>query len=80
MTDAATLTIGLPVAHRNWLTALAAWRGRCPNNLMEELSIRALTEHDTELRFRIRATYGDAGRALHLLDKLDRRYSSPKDT
>ena len=51
----ATLTIPLPDAHRNRLAAMAAQRGQSLNKLMEELSIRALTEHDTEMRFRMRA-------------------------
>lgn len=75
----ATLTIRLPDAHRDRLAALAAQRGQSLNKLMEELSIRALTEHDTELRFRMRAQRGDAGRGLQLLDQLDRRHSSPED-
>lgn len=42
---------------------------------MEELSIRALAVHDTEMRFRMRAARGDAQRGLELLDKLDRRHA-----
>ena len=51
----ATLTIRGPEAHRERLAAMAAQRGVSVNELMEELSIRALTEHDTEMRFRLRA-------------------------
>ena len=76
----ATLTIRLPDAHWDRLAALAAQRGQSLNKLMEELSIRALTEHDTELRFRMRALRGDAGRGLQTLDELGRRHSSPEDT
>ena len=46
---------------------------------MEELSIRALTEHDTEMRFRMRSARGDAGRGVQLLDELDRRYVRSDD-
>ena len=51
----ATLTIRLPDAQRDRLAAMAARRGVSLNKLMQELSVRALAEHDTELRFRARA-------------------------
>ena len=35
------------------------------------MGTRALTEHDTEMRFRMRAARGDAARGLKLLDELD---------
>ena len=72
----ATLTIRIPDAHRDRLAALAAQRNLSLNKLMEELSIRVLAEHDTEMRFRMRAARGDAQRGLELLDKLDRRHAS----
>ena len=71
----ATLTIRLPDAHRDRLAAMAAHRGLSMNKLMEELSIRALAEHDTEMRFRMRAVRGDTGRGLQLLAELDRRHA-----
>ncbi len=71
----ATLTIRLPDAHRDRLAAMAAQRGMSMNKLMEELSVRALAEHDTEMRFRMRAARGDAGRGLKLLAELDRRHA-----
>ena len=71
----ATLTIRIPDAHRDRLAAMAARRGLSLNKLMEELSTRALAEHDTEMRFRIRAARGDTGRGLKLLDELDRRHA-----
>ncbi|MDE0192058.1 MAG: toxin-antitoxin system HicB family antitoxin [Gammaproteobacteria bacterium] len=67
----ATLTIRLPDAQRDRLAAMAARRGVSLNKLMQELSVRALTEHDTEMRFRIRAARGDVRKGLKLLDKLD---------
>jgi hypothetical protein len=33
-----------------------------------------VTEFDTELRFRLRATRGDSATGLALLDKLDREF------
>lgn len=70
----ATLTIRLPDAQRDRLTAMAARRGISLNKLMQELSVRALAEHDTEMRFRVRAARGDAARGLEVLDALDRRH------
>ena len=75
----ATLTIRIPDAHRDRLAAMAARRGVSLNKLMEELSVRALTEHDTEMRFRLRAARGDTVRGLALLDELDRKYSPAND-
>ena len=75
----ATLTIRIPDAHRDRLAAMAARRGLSLNKLMEELSVRALTEHDTEMRFRMRAARGDAARGLRLLDELDRRHARTAD-
>ncbi len=70
----ATLTIRIPDAHRDRLAALAAQRNLRLNKLMEELSIRALAEHGTEMPFRMRAARGDSNRGLEVLGKLDRRY------
>lgn len=75
----ATLTIRLPDAHRDRLAAMAAQRGVSVNKLMEELSVRALTEHDTEMRFRVRAGRGDAIQGLRLLDELDHRHARAND-
>ena len=70
----ATLTIRIPDAHRDRLAALAAQRNLSLNKLMEELSIRTLSEHDTEMPFRMRAAQGDAQRGLEVLDELDRHH------
>ena len=67
----ATLTIRVPDAHRDRLAAMAAQRGVSVNKLMEQLSIRALAEHDTEMRFRLRAARGNVERGSAVLDKLD---------
>ena len=71
----ATMTIRLPDEHRDRLAAMAARRGLSLNKLMEELSVRALAEHDTEMRFRMRAARGDTRRGLKLLEELDRRHA-----
>ncbi len=71
----ATLTIRLPDAQRDRLAAMAARRGLSLNKLMQELSVRALTEHDTEMRFRMRAARGEPERGLKVLDDLDRRHA-----
>ena len=70
-----TLTIRIPDVHHDRLAAMAARRGLSLNKLMEELSVRAPAEHDTEMRFRMRAACGDSGRGLKLLDELDRRHA-----
>ncbi len=71
----ATLTIRLPDAQRDRLAAMAARRSISLNKLMQELSVRALAEHDTEMRFRARAARGAAARGLGLLAELDRRHA-----
>ena len=42
------------------------------NKLMEELSTQALSEFDSEVRFRALAATGDRKKGLELLDKLDK--------
>ena len=71
----ATLTIRIPDAHRDRLAAMAARRGVSMNKLIEEISTRALAEHDTEMRFRLREARGDRALGLKVLDELDRRHS-----
>ena len=75
----ATLTIRLPDALRDRLAAMATQRGVSVSKLMEELSVRALTEHDTEMRFRLRAARGKVERGSAVLDKLDRIQSRAED-
>ena len=67
----ATLTIRMPDPYRDRLAAMAAQRGISLNKLMEELSIRALAEHDTEMRFRMRAARGNVSKALEILDRAE---------
>lgn len=65
------LTIRLPDDQHERLRALAEHRGISLNKLFEEFATRAVTEFDTELRFRVRAARGDTVKGLSLLDKLD---------
>lgn len=67
----ATLTIRMPDANRDRLAAMAADRGISLNKLIEEISTRAISEHDTELRFRARSARGDVDKAIAILDRLD---------
>ena len=74
-----TLTIRLPDAHRDRLATMAEQRGVSVNNLMEELALRALIEHDTEMRFRVRGARGRVDRGLAVLNRLDRFHSHVED-
>lgn len=67
----AVLTIRMPDADKARLAAMAAERGVSLNKLMEQLSIRAIAEHDVEARFRARSLRGDVARALAVLDGLE---------
>ena len=75
----ATLTIRMPDAQRDRLAALAARQGLSLNRLMGELAARALAEHDTEMRFRLRAARGDVKRGLAVLNKLDRLHAQARE-
>lgn len=69
-----TLTIRLPDDQHDRLRELARHRGVSLNKLFEEFGIRAITEFDTELRFRARAQRGSPERGLAILDTLDERH------
>jgi len=71
-----TLTIRLPEDQHERLRALAARRGISLNKLFEEFSTRAITEFDTENRFRLLAAKGNSKRGLELLGKLDAHFAS----
>ena len=75
----AMLTIRLPDDLRDRLAEMAKQRGVTVNKLMEELALRALTEHDTEMRFRVRAARGRADMGLAVLNVLDRNHSPVED-
>ncbi len=66
-----TPTIRLPDDTAERLKNLARSRKLSVNNLIEELSIQAITAADVEVRFKALAARGDAGQALTILDRLD---------
>ncbi len=67
-----TLTIRLPDDKHERLKALARANAVSVNKLIAELATVALANFDARVRFETRAARGHAGRALSLLDKLDR--------
>lgn len=71
-----TLTIRLPEDQHERLRTLAAKRGISLNKLFEEFSTRAITEFDTENRFRLLAAKGNRKRGLEILNKLDAHFAS----
>ena len=73
-----TLTLRLPNDTHDRLKQLAAMRGMSLNQLMQELSIQALTSFDAETRFRAMAAQADPQRALAILDRLDGRYEASR--
>ena len=73
-----TLTIRLPDDTHERLRSMASDRGISVNKLMEELSTLALTQYDTETRFRAAATAGSRARGLEILSELDTCYA-PED-
>jgi predicted transcriptional regulator len=71
-----TLTIRLPDDRHNRLKALAQHKKISVNKLIEELSTIALTEFDSETRFKALAAKGSRERGLAILDLLDERFSA----
>ena len=65
------LTIRLPDEQHERLKTLAARRGVSLNKLFEEFSTKAISEFDTETRFRLWAALGDKTRGLEILQQLD---------
>jgi hypothetical protein len=47
----------------------------CLSRFIDELATLALTQHDTETRFRALAERGSRKKGLALLDKLDRSFA-----
>jgi hypothetical protein len=70
-----TLTIRLPEDQHERLRDLARRRGISLNKLFEEFAYKALAEADTQTRFAIRASRGNAKHGLDILRKLDSAYS-----
>ena len=73
-----TLTIRLPDDTHERLRHLASERGVSINKLMEELSTLALTQYDTETRFRAAAAAGSRERGLEILRELDDYYAKDR--
>ena len=67
-----TLTIRIPEDKHERLKALARARKMSVNKLIDELATIALANHDAFVRFQALAREGDPGRALELLEHLDR--------
>ena len=65
-----TLTIRLPDDKHLRLKALADSRKISMNRLVDELATVALANFDARTRFEARASRGDAGSAIVLLDRL----------
>ncbi len=65
------MTIRLADDKHERLKRLAEQRGLSLNKLIEEWSTVALTEFDSETRFRLLSAKGDAKKALRILDQLD---------
>ncbi|HVW10941.1 MAG TPA: toxin-antitoxin system HicB family antitoxin [Bryobacteraceae bacterium] len=69
-----TLTIRIPEGKHERLRILAKARGVSVNRLIDELATVALTEYDSETRFRAMAARGSKKTGLALLSKLDQAY------
>jgi predicted DNA-binding protein len=70
-----TLTIRIPESKHERLRNLAKARGISLNRFIDELATLALTQHDTETRFRALAERGSRKKGLALLDRLDRAFA-----
>ena len=65
------LTIRLTDETYERLRSLAAYRKISMNTLIEEVTVRVITEFDSEMRFRTLAAAGNTDEGLRILDKLD---------
>ena len=72
------LTIRLAEDKHARLRGLAKSRGVSVNKLVDELATVALTQHDTEIRFRALAARGSQTKGLALLSKLDRAFAKTR--
>jgi len=68
-----TLTIRIPEGKHERLRNLAKARGVSLNRLIDALATVALTEYDSETRFRAMAARGSRETGLALLNKLDNK-------
>jgi predicted transcriptional regulator len=71
----AVMTIRLPDDQHRRLKALADSQGVSVNRLIQDLSVRVLTEHDVETWFRLKAAAGQPSQGLAILDKLDAHFA-----
>ena len=71
-----TLTIRIPESKHARLRNLAKAEGISLNRLIDEFATIALTEYDSEIRFRALAAKGSRQTGLALLDKLDSTFAS----
>ena len=72
-----TLTLRLAEEKHARLRKLASSQGISMNKLMDELATIALSQHDAEVRFRVRAAIGSPAKGLNALDKLDQHFGQP---
>ena len=71
-----TLTIRIPEGKHARLRSLAEARGISLNRLIDELATIALTEYDSETRFRTLAARGPRQTGLALLAKPDKAFAT----
>jgi len=72
-----TLTMNFPDEKYTRLTQLAQHNNTGVNQLLDELTTRALAEFDAYTRFLSRASLGQIEEGLALLDKLDEHFVNP---
>ena len=70
-----TLTIRISESKHARLRGLAKAGGISISRLMDELATSALTQYDTETRFKALAQRGSRKRGLALLNNLDRSFA-----
>ena len=66
-----TLTVRIPDENHERLRILAKGQGVSLNKLVDEIATIALTQHDAEIRFRLRSAKGSAKHGLSMRNKLD---------
>ena len=72
----ATVTLRIPDDKHQRLKQLAGQRKISVNKLMDELATVAIAQNDAESQFKVRASKGDVGKGLDILDKLDLAFDS----
>ena len=74
----AAINVRLSDEKHQRLKELAKSKNISVNKLIEELATIALTEYDTETRFKIRANRGSIDRGLELINKLQQHFGDEK--